>query len=107
MPITSKVDVYSYGIVVLEMLTGKNPTESNLQSVEGGGETHKKMMAQWVMEKMNGALANAETKMGGENEKGKLEILVKVALQCIEEDRNARPSMSRVVEMLLHHQFQG
>ncbi|XP_004291064.1 PREDICTED: putative receptor protein kinase ZmPK1-like [Fragaria vesca subsp. vesca] len=107
MPITSKVDVYSYGIVVLEMLTGKNPTETNLQSVEGGGETHKKMMVQWVTEKMNGAFANAETKMGGKNEKGKLEILVKVALQCIEEDRNARPSMSRVVEMLLHHQFQG
>ncbi|KAL6215453.1 hypothetical protein ACLB2K_014883 [Fragaria x ananassa] len=98
MPITSKVDVYSYGIVVLEMLTGKNPTESNLQSVDGGGETHKKMM-----DKVNGAFTNAETK----NEKGKLEILVKAALQCIEEDRNARPSMSRVVEMLLHHQFQG
>ncbi|KAM5565763.1 putative receptor protein kinase ZmPK1 [Rosa sericea] len=105
MPITSKVDVYSYGIVVLEMLTGKNPTESNVQSVEGGGETQKQIMVKWVMEKMDGAFTNAETEMGGENGEGKLEILVKVALQCIEEDRNARPSMSRVVEMLLHHEL--
>lgn len=105
MPITSKVDVYSYGIVVLEMLTGKNPTECNVQCVEGGGETQEKMMIEWVMEKMNGAFPNAENKMGAENEKGKLEILVEVALQCIEDDRDARPSMSQVVEMLLHHEL--
>ena len=29
----------------------------------------------------------------------KVELLVEVALQCVEEDMNARPSMSQVVEM--------
>ncbi|XP_050366811.1 putative receptor protein kinase ZmPK1 [Argentina anserina] len=104
MPITSKVDVYSYGIVVLEMLTGKNPTESNVQWDEGGGETYKKIIVQSVMEKINLAAHHAETNMGGEDEE-KLEILVEVALQCIQEDGNARPSMSQVVEMLLHREF--
>lgn len=33
----------------------------------------------------------------------KLEILVRVALACIEEDKNARPTMSHVVEMLVDH----
>lgn len=32
----------------------------------------------------------------------KMELLVKVALHCVEEDRDARPTMRQVVEMLLH-----
>uniref|UniRef100_A0A2P2NRL4 Uncharacterized protein n=1 Tax=Rhizophora mucronata TaxID=61149 RepID=A0A2P2NRL4_RHIMU len=30
-----------------------------------------------------------------------MENLVLIALQCVEEDRHARPTMSKVVEMLL------
>ncbi|XP_021820293.1 putative receptor protein kinase ZmPK1 [Prunus avium] len=101
--ITSKADVYSYGIVVLEMLTGKSPAES-VQAIEGGEETHEKMMVTWVREKMNGAFANAESQKGDDYEQDRLEILVKVALQCLEEDKDARPNMSQVVEMLLHHE---
>ncbi|KAL6296200.1 hypothetical protein ACE6H2_004342 [Prunus campanulata] len=103
MPITSKVDVYSYGIVVLEMLTGKSAVES-VHGVEGGGDTQKRMLATWVREKMNGAFADARSPIGAEYEKGELEVLVKVALQCIEEDKDARPTMSEVVQMLLHHE---
>ncbi|KAH0989996.1 hypothetical protein GBA52_001479 [Prunus armeniaca] len=62
------------------------------------------MMVTWVREKMNGAFANAESQMGDDYEQGRFEILVKVALQCLEEDKDARPTMSQVVEMLLHHE---
>ncbi|KAM2544279.1 hypothetical protein TB1_015987 [Malus domestica] len=95
MPITSKVDVYSYGIVVLEMVTGKSPAEG-VQSSEGGGETQKKMMVSRVRENMNGGFENTESKKG--------EGLMKVALRCSEEDRDARPTMTQVVEMLLQYQ---
>jgi len=30
----------------------------------------------------------------------KMEILARVALECVEEDRDLRPNMSQVVEML-------
>lgn len=103
-PITSKVDVYSYGIVVLEMLTGKSPAEI-FQAVEGGAETQKKMTVTWVREKMtNGEFPKEETQMGAKFDKGKLELLVRVALQCLEEDRDARPTMSQVVEILVRHE---
>ena len=36
LPITSKVDVYSYGIVVLEIITGRSPTMMGNQGGEDG-----------------------------------------------------------------------
>ena len=65
-PITSKVDVYSYGIVVLEMVTGKGPSRSihasakerKFHAIDDGGEAEHKRMVTWVREKMNRAISN-------------------------------------------------
>ena len=35
---------------------------------------------------------------------GEMEALVQVALQCIEEDKNARPTTSQVFEMLSYQE---
>ena len=40
----------------------------------------------------------------GESDKDNVELLVKVALQCVEEDKEARPTMRQVVEMLQFHE---
>ncbi|GMJ03831.1 hypothetical protein like AT5G10290 [Hibiscus trionum] len=37
----------------------------------------------------------------GNHEKQKMEVLVRVALDCVQEDRDARPTMTQVVERLL------
>ncbi|XP_035547140.1 putative receptor protein kinase ZmPK1 [Juglans regia] len=99
LPITSKVDVYSYGIVVLEMVTGKGPTKE------------PKRLVAWVREKKNEAAAMAswleeivDPILEGSYEKGKMETLITVALQCVEDDKDARPSMSQVAEMLLRQE---
>lgn len=41
--------------------------------------------------------------MGG-CERSKMENLVRVAVQCVEADTDARPTMREVVEMLLGHE---
>ncbi|XP_022145770.1 putative receptor protein kinase ZmPK1 [Momordica charantia] len=100
--VDAKVDVYSYGIVVLELVSGKNA--SNFRSstiVEDNGCTD---LVKWIIksvekgevEKVVDPRLNVEE--GDQNKK--IEILLKVALQCVREDRNTRPAMSKVVELL-------
>ncbi|XP_040995993.1 putative receptor protein kinase ZmPK1 [Juglans microcarpa x Juglans regia] len=95
LPITSKVDVYSYGIVVLEMVTGKVPTKG-VHAIDSGGETEPKRLVAWVREKMNEAAAMAswleevvDPILESSYEKGKMETLIAVALQCVEEEKDA------------------
>ncbi|KAL5560823.1 hypothetical protein UlMin_037034 [Ulmus minor] len=81
--ITSEVDVYSYEIVVLEMLTGRSPTEET----EPRGEL--------IM----------DPSMEGEYDAEKMEVLLSIALKCVVEDIDARPTMRQVVEMLQVHNY--
>ncbi|KAL5559097.1 hypothetical protein UlMin_035308 [Ulmus minor] len=102
--ITSKADVYSYGIVVLEMLTGRSPTEET----EPRGE-----LVTWVRETINESCGKIESSlekimdpsMEGEYDAEKMELFLSIALKCVQEDIDARPTMKQVVEMLQVHDY--
>jgi len=102
LPITSKVDVYSYGVVVLEMITGKSPTMMNIEGVDGEVAYNGRLIT-WVREKKRSRCWVEEImdpSMGTNFDLNKMEVLAKVALDCVEEDRDIRPNMSQVVEKL-------
>nr|XP_007134559.1 hypothetical protein PHAVU_010G057400g [Phaseolus vulgaris]ESW06553.1 hypothetical protein PHAVU_010G057400g [Phaseolus vulgaris] len=93
LPITSKVDVYSYGIVLLEMISGRSPT-TGVQFTESESESgHHERVVTWVREK----------KRKG-SEVGASWILATVALECVKEEKNVRPNMSQVTQRLQNHE---
>ncbi|GAV67222.1 Pkinase domain-containing protein/S_locus_glycop domain-containing protein/B_lectin domain-containing protein [Cephalotus follicularis] len=105
-PVTSKVDVYSYGVVVLEMLTGKK-SAIGIEAMDDETETDHTRLVTWVREKKKEATKEKwvdeiiDSSFGNEYDLGKMENLVELALQCVETNQDARPSMKQVVERLL------
>ncbi|RWR91639.1 putative receptor protein kinase ZmPK1 [Cinnamomum micranthum f. kanehirae] len=113
-PITSKVDVYSYGIVLLEAVTGRsslgfNADNETIVNNEGRGKGFHNLVT-WVRDIMcaadarEGRIQEIMDPMidHTDDDLVKMELLVMVALHCVEEDRDARPTVRQVVEMLLH-----
>ncbi|XP_027154439.1 putative receptor protein kinase ZmPK1 [Coffea eugenioides] len=107
LPITSKVDVYSYGIVVLEMITGRRSTgnHANDESIV----VEPRRLVTWVKENIKGTAERAseikdivDPTIKGDFDMGRMGILIDVALKCAEEDKDARPTMRQAVDMLLH-----
>ncbi|XP_021829567.1 putative receptor protein kinase ZmPK1 [Prunus avium] len=101
--IDAKADVYSYGIVLLELLSGKSA--SILISALAKEYNECNQLAQCVTEKIReeGLEEVLDPRLLGELDKKKLETLMKVALLCVQDDRSARPAMSKVVELLLEN----
>ncbi|XP_047973602.1 G-type lectin S-receptor-like serine/threonine-protein kinase LECRK3 [Salvia hispanica] len=96
MPITVKVDVYSFGIMLLELMCCRRSYEAD---VEDEGQA---VLADWAYDcYQQGAL---DLLVAGDEEARSdmktLEIYVKTAIWCIQEDPTLRPHMNIVMHML-------
>ncbi|XP_068324351.1 probable receptor-like protein kinase At5g20050 [Pyrus communis] len=103
--ISEKTDVYSYGMVLLEMIGGRRNV-SFIEMGEANDKSHRKreFFPKIVIEKMrDGKLMEVVDQRliesGGMDEK-EVKRLVHIALWCIQERARLRPTMSHVVEML-------
>ncbi|KAI4376891.1 hypothetical protein MLD38_014599 [Melastoma candidum] len=93
--ISEKSDVYSYGMVLLEIISGRhnyNPGETSLKS-HFPSYAFKMMEEGRLMELLDSKIETQETDET-------VLAAIKVALWCIQEDMNLRPSMTKVVQML-------
>lgn len=100
MKVTEKCDVYSYGVVLLELLTGKKPIQSLDQ---GGGD-----LVTWVRNHVhkyslsldNFLDARLELDLLDETDVAQILDVLKIALLCTDTSPSRRPSMRKVVSML-------
>lgn len=93
MKITEKSDVYSYGIVVLEVLTGKQPIDPTIPD-----GLH---IVDWVRQRRGGVeVLDESLRARPESEIEEMLQTIGVALLCVNSSPDDRPTMKDVVAMM-------
>jgi len=90
--VSSKSDVYSYGMMVLEMVGARDKNTS------GNSESSSQYFPQWIYEHLDDYCISA-SEIDGETTELVRKMIV-VGLWCIQLIPTDRPTMTRVVEML-------
>uniref|UniRef100_A0A0D9ZFJ1 Receptor-like serine/threonine-protein kinase n=1 Tax=Oryza glumipatula TaxID=40148 RepID=A0A0D9ZFJ1_9ORYZ len=96
LPITAKSDVYSYGMVLLELVSGH-------RNFDVSEETGRKKYSVWAYEEYEkgNIAAIVDKKLPGEDiDMVQVERALQVSFWCIQEQPAQRPSMGKVVQML-------
>nr|GEU70639.1 putative receptor protein kinase ZmPK1 [Tanacetum cinerariifolium] len=106
LPITAKVDVYSYEVVVLELLKGirlpnfivhgegKDEESELMRFVRVTKKEIEEERELWIEEVI-------DPRLGGLFSRRQAVKLAELGLSCVEEDRNRRPTMDSVVQHLI------
>ncbi|XP_072951945.1 G-type lectin S-receptor-like serine/threonine-protein kinase At2g19130 [Typha angustifolia] len=93
--ITAKADVYSYGMMLFEIISGRRNTEQG----EGGRASFFPTLAATKL--MEGNLESLlDPRLDGGANFEELERACKVACWCIQDDESSRPTMGQIVQIL-------
>ncbi|XP_055802582.1 rust resistance kinase Lr10-like isoform X2 [Solanum dulcamara] len=92
--VSHKSDVYSYGMMVLEMVGGRNNVDVVVD------RTSEIYFPHWIYKQIEQKKELGLTDIVEEEDKELAEKMILVSLWCIQTDPSIRPSISMVVEML-------
>lgn len=103
MKVTEKCDIYSYGVVLLELLTGRTP----VQSVDQGGD-----LVTWVRHyirdhSLTSGILDSRLNLEDKSMVDHMLTVLKIALMCTSMSPFDRPSIREVVLMLIESNEQG
>lgn len=94
--ITAKADVYSYGMMLFEIVSGKRNSEHSM-------DEKVVFFPTWAARKIHekeDVLALVDYKLEGDANIEELTRALRVACWCIQDDESNRPSMGQVVQIL-------
>ncbi|KAF7830078.1 receptor-like protein kinase HSL1 [Senna tora] len=92
---TTKCDVYSFGVILMELITGKKPVESEF------GENRN--IVYWVSNKVDskeGASEVLDKRLVGSYKEEMIQLL-RIAIRCTYKAPALRPTMKEVVQVLI------
>lgn len=97
MKVTEKCDIYSFGVVLLELVTGRSP----VQPLDQGGD-----LVTWVRRSLQGGVAISEIydkrlDLTVERTSEEMSLVLKIALFCTNTSPVNRPTMREVISMLI------
>lgn len=102
MKVTEKCDIYSYGVVLLELLTGRTP----VQSIDEGGDLVTWVRSYILNHSLSSGVLDARLNLQEEAEEAAATVshmitVLKIALMCTSMSPFDRPTMREVVSMLI------
>ncbi|KAJ6829323.1 uncharacterized protein M6B38_358450 [Iris pallida] len=102
--ITSKADVYSFGMLVFEVISGRRNTRQNEKDEEEEDDSDRRILffPLWAAGKVaeGKVMQVLDSRLEGKADIEEVERLCKVAIWCIQDEESHRPSMGEVVQML-------
>ena len=101
LPLTSKVDVYSYGVVLLELVTGRRVSYALVDGEDGETELSRTLRKIKAAATYDQVLGLVDPRLGVKYDKRQAKMVLVLAASCMEVDRSKRPSMAYVAETLL------
>ena len=99
LPINAKVDVYSYGVVLLEIVTGKRVSSGII--IDGEEMDFMQFLQELkLMLARGGDLDIVDARLNGHFNHEQATVMVQIAVSCLEE-RGKRPTMDQIVKDLM------
>lgn len=104
-PLTEKVDVYSYGVVLLELVMGRRVSELAVDGSEDA-ESALRQLECTIREKMESDDLTwvdgfVDPRLNGDFVHSEVLLVLEVSAMCLEKEKGQRPSMNHVVQKFL------
>nr|CAB3459539.1 unnamed protein product [Digitaria exilis] len=101
-PINEKVDVYSYGVVLLELVAGRRASELAATDT-GDAEFAMRQLVRTIREKLKSGdwswiTGFVDPKLNNNIVHSEVPLMLEVASMCMYKERSHRPSMNDIVE---------
>lgn len=97
MKVTEKCDIYSFGVVLLELVTG----QCAIQPLEKGGDLVNLVRRTMNSMKPNSEVFDSRLNLNSKRVVEEMTLVLKIALFCTSESPLDRPSMREVISMLI------